>query len=139
VLGDELTARQWPGNIREPQNVIERAVTLAHGSVLDLSISNLQASPPCRFGLRVASRRATALADLRLRFVGDRPLLVSLRPLLVCFRRPFMGAPGAAPETDVLGARPSSLAVYPVLPHDRRRRDGNVVPWTLSSARTLYP
>jgi formate hydrogenlyase transcriptional activator len=32
-----LSAYHWPGNIRELQNVVERAVILARGSVLDLS------------------------------------------------------------------------------------------------------
>ena len=33
---DRLTSYSWPGNIRELQNVIERAVILAQGSVLEL-------------------------------------------------------------------------------------------------------
>ena len=31
-----LTSYSWPGNVRELQNVIERGVVLAHGSVLDV-------------------------------------------------------------------------------------------------------
>ena len=36
----------WPGNIRELQNCIERAVILTPGSVLQLQLSGLQQSSP---------------------------------------------------------------------------------------------
>jgi formate hydrogenlyase transcriptional activator len=38
-----LTRWHWPGNIRELENVIERAVILSRGSVLNVPISELQA------------------------------------------------------------------------------------------------
>ncbi len=41
---DRLLAYPWPGNIRELQNVIERAVVLAQGSVLELD-DQLRVSP----------------------------------------------------------------------------------------------
>jgi formate hydrogenlyase transcriptional activator len=39
-----LTRYPWPGNIRELQNVIERAVILTNGSVLSVHIDDLRAS-----------------------------------------------------------------------------------------------
>jgi formate hydrogenlyase transcriptional activator len=36
-----LTRYPWPGNIRELQNVIERAVILSHGPVLQISLQYL--------------------------------------------------------------------------------------------------
>jgi formate hydrogenlyase transcriptional activator len=36
----------WPGNIRELENFIERAVILSRGSVLNVPISELQTSTP---------------------------------------------------------------------------------------------
>jgi DNA-binding NtrC family response regulator len=36
-----LTRYQWPGNIRELQNVIERAVILSHGPVLQIPLQDL--------------------------------------------------------------------------------------------------
>jgi formate hydrogenlyase transcriptional activator len=42
-----LTRYPWPGNIRELQNVIERAVILTNGPVLSVNIDDLRApSPP---------------------------------------------------------------------------------------------
>jgi formate hydrogenlyase transcriptional activator len=39
---DALVNYSWPGNIREMQNVIERAVILSRGAELELSVSELQ-------------------------------------------------------------------------------------------------
>jgi len=37
-----LTAYGWPGNIRELQNLIERAVILSRGSVLEVPLAELK-------------------------------------------------------------------------------------------------
>jgi formate hydrogenlyase transcriptional activator len=42
---DRLTAYDWPGNIRELQNVVERAVVMAQGSKLSLEPDVLPAPP----------------------------------------------------------------------------------------------
>lgn len=41
---DELTSYQWPGNIRELQNFIERSVILSSDNVLDPPLSTLKAA-----------------------------------------------------------------------------------------------
>jgi formate hydrogenlyase transcriptional activator len=40
----QLTAYSWPGNIRELQNLIERAVILSRGSVLEVPLAELKRS-----------------------------------------------------------------------------------------------
>jgi formate hydrogenlyase transcriptional activator len=42
---DALCQYQWPGNIRELQNMIERAVIISTGSVLNLDIADLKLHP----------------------------------------------------------------------------------------------
>jgi formate hydrogenlyase transcriptional activator len=42
---DALAAYPWPGNIREMQNVIERAVILSPGPALQMNLSELRAAP----------------------------------------------------------------------------------------------
>jgi len=62
---DRLVTYAWPGNIRELQNVIERAVVLAQGSVLVLDRDLLPAEPPqTRLGT-LSGREATAPEALR--------------------------------------------------------------------------
>jgi formate hydrogenlyase transcriptional activator len=43
---EALCRYSWPGNIRELQNLIERAVILTPGSVLQIPINELQPSAP---------------------------------------------------------------------------------------------
>jgi DNA-binding NtrC family response regulator len=71
-----LCAYPWPGNIRELQNVLERAVILARGSVLvlsDFELPSLVSEPsrPAR-GVTVDERRQIedALAQSRGRVYG---------------------------------------------------------------------
>jgi formate hydrogenlyase transcriptional activator len=71
-----LSAYPWPGNIRELQNAVERAVILARGSVLDLSDFELpglgSGSVPAARGRPVDERRQIegALAASRGRVSG---------------------------------------------------------------------
>ena len=43
---EALVRYHWPGNIRELQNVIERAVILSKGSMLNVSLAGLESDPP---------------------------------------------------------------------------------------------
>ncbi len=42
---EALTSYDWPGNIRELQNVLERAVILTRGTTLNIEMSELKANP----------------------------------------------------------------------------------------------
>jgi len=53
-----LAAYRWPGNIRELQNVIERAVILAHGEI-DAPLLNLEGVSERREGALQSSERET--------------------------------------------------------------------------------
>jgi DNA-binding NtrC family response regulator len=44
-----LQAYDWPGNIRELQNMIERAVILCDGATLSINESSMLAKPSRRF------------------------------------------------------------------------------------------
>jgi formate hydrogenlyase transcriptional activator len=54
---DALTRYDWPGNIRELQNLIERAVILSSGPALDVPVASLN-------GHRMAPARPEALETL---------------------------------------------------------------------------
>jgi formate hydrogenlyase transcriptional activator len=46
-----LQAYEWPGNVREPQNILERAVILCAGETLSVSETWLQRTTPRLSGL----------------------------------------------------------------------------------------
>jgi formate hydrogenlyase transcriptional activator len=55
-----LSRWHWPGNIRELENFIERAVILSRGNVLNVPVSELQASAP--LAMAAAARASSASA-----------------------------------------------------------------------------
>jgi formate hydrogenlyase transcriptional activator len=55
---DELTRYAWPGNIRELQNLIERAVILSPGSVLNVPLHELKSSPATAGSVRLTLQEA---------------------------------------------------------------------------------
>src|SRR5271163_1515693 len=60
-----LTRYPWPGNIRELQNVIERAVILTNGPVLSVHIDDLRAPGPPAAPLSTSNGHAAPAASRR--------------------------------------------------------------------------
>jgi len=57
---DALVAYAWPGNIRELQNVIERAVLVSNGPALKVSLTDLKSRPAPPAAVQPAAARDSA-------------------------------------------------------------------------------
>jgi formate hydrogenlyase transcriptional activator len=55
---DALRRYQWPGNIRELQNMIERAVIVSTGPVLSLDVADLKLAPASSSQRKVLQEKA---------------------------------------------------------------------------------
>ena len=66
---DGLQRYRWPGNVRELRNVIERAVLLANGGVINASDLPLQSHGPGAIGGNGQPGPAVSLADLERRHI----------------------------------------------------------------------
>jgi formate hydrogenlyase transcriptional activator len=68
-----LVAYHWPGNIRELQNLIERAVILSTGPVLNVPLNDLQSQPqavtPANAPANGKPRKIETLEDVERRHV----------------------------------------------------------------------
>jgi len=108
---DCLARHNWPGNIRELKNVIERAVILSSGSQLrlDLAMPEDENGVPLALALQtsaVASEQATAgdwLTEAELREQEKNNMIA----VLECAGWRISGPGGAA---ELLGMKPSTLA-----------------------------
>ncbi|HEV2915693.1 MAG TPA: sigma 54-interacting transcriptional regulator [Pyrinomonadaceae bacterium] len=103
----QLQAYDWPGNIRELQNVIERAVILSGGGPLKLDHTILDAP--------TAKARRDALAEASITYESNILTIEELKQLerdnirraLERANQKIYGAGGAA---ELLGMRPTTLA-----------------------------
>jgi formate hydrogenlyase transcriptional activator len=66
-----LTAYNWPGNIRELQNLIERAVILTRGSVLEIPLGELKQSAKAGSNQNNASTLEAVEREHILRMLGE--------------------------------------------------------------------
>ncbi len=57
---DALTRYDWPGNIRELQNVLERSVILTHGNALQIAMPDLGQTGPSVLSTRGSSKASEA-------------------------------------------------------------------------------
>ena len=92
----------WPGNIRELQNVVERAVILARGGTIALPLPEPQAVP-LPSGAEDVEPQSEVITDRRWRELERSNILRALRR--ADFR--LWGAGGAA---DLLGVNAATLA-----------------------------
>jgi transcriptional regulator with GAF, ATPase, and Fis domain len=104
AAGRELEAYDWPGNIRELQHVIERAVLLSHGDTLRLDgLLSTRGGP-----LRATAKRSTreGPSDVIPGAEWRRREVANLRNALTLAEGRIYGPKGAA---ELLGVKPTTL------------------------------
>jgi len=102
---DRLQRYDWPGNIRELQNVIERAVITANTGVLRIELPREGGGPLAAVALSGGSAGddVMVITDEEIRQIERRNIIAALRMT----KWKMGGAGGAA---DLLGIRPTTLA-----------------------------
>jgi transcriptional regulator with GAF, ATPase, and Fis domain len=112
---DQLAAHDWPGNIRELQNAVERAVILSQGGPLRFEFAPSESEPP------KPSAPPTTPAKLLTRDELKRHERESIATALKECGGKIFGAGGAA---EMLGMKPTTLASrIKALGIKRRTRD----------------
>jgi PAS domain S-box-containing protein len=100
-----ILAYDWPGNIRELKNVIERAVILSHGNVLRLDLSLPQeassAEPPSPVGATPNDNGILTERDLK---------ALQKNNLLAALEQANWRVSGPGGAAELLGVRPTTLA-----------------------------
>ncbi|HXC35767.1 MAG TPA: sigma 54-interacting transcriptional regulator [Candidatus Acidoferrales bacterium] len=100
----KLQGYDWPGNIRELQNVIERAAIISRGRLLDFDL------PVAETALAPARLAASEASDTEPEFLTEAQLQrrerENLRVILEKARWKIKGADGAA---ELLGVKPTTL------------------------------
>ncbi len=98
---EQLTVYDWPGNIRELQNVVERAVILAQGGPLHFDLPKRRVSQP--MPSRAGSPASMVLLTREERKVQERESIVEA---LKQTQGKVFGVSGAA---ELLGMKPTTL------------------------------
>ncbi len=100
----KLQGYDWPGNIRELQNVIERAAIISRGRLLDFDLPVAEtALPPARLAAREAS-------DTEPEFLTDAQLQRREREnLLVILEKAHWKIKGTDGAAELLGIKPTTL------------------------------
>ncbi|MCI0684907.1 MAG: sigma 54-interacting transcriptional regulator [Gemmataceae bacterium] len=96
AIMDALVRYPWPGNVREMQNVIERAVILSPGQALQMDPAELKVSSQRS---EVRSQRS----EVGSQSSGNGALTSDLRPLIADLRSPNSDALADAEREHILG------------------------------------
>jgi formate hydrogenlyase transcriptional activator len=99
---DRLVAYHWPGNVRELSNLIERAVVLATGPILDVGVDLTAAAAP-------APRRGDGAVPLRCQPMETTLEEVERQHMLAVLAQRRWVIEGQAGAAAALGLRPSTL------------------------------
>jgi transcriptional regulator with GAF, ATPase, and Fis domain len=100
----KLQGYQWPGNIRELRNVIQRAVILSRGGLLDFDLPAVESS------LAPARQAARATGGAEPEFLTESELQRRERDnLLVILEKANWKIKGADGAAELLGVRPTTL------------------------------
>ncbi len=97
-----LQRHDWPGNIRELRNVIERAIIMTKGDRLRLELAMQDSRPAASSSLPPAAHDDHFLTDAEMRLQEKANLIVALRQA----KWRISGEGGAA---ELLGLKPSTL------------------------------
>ncbi|MGE0377500.1 MAG: helix-turn-helix domain-containing protein, partial [Planctomycetaceae bacterium] len=103
---EQLVAYPWPGNIRELENVIERAVILCRGSTLEIDPRILQGSLPSR-GTTLGT--ALPVADGPAGAGADTLEAIERNHILAVLDKTNWRIEGDRGAADVLGLHPNTL------------------------------
>ena len=96
-----LQAHDWPGNIRELRNVIERAVIMSKGERLRLDLAMAEAQPVVVNAASAAEGEILTDAELREREKAN---------MLAALNHTGWRISGAGGAAELLGLKPSTLA-----------------------------
>ncbi|NUM78750.1 hydrogenase, partial [candidate division KSB1 bacterium] len=114
----QLQRYAWPGNTRELQNVIERAVILARGGVLQLEL----ALPPGSAGAIPAQRAETAVL-ISTRIIREEKWKEHERQnILAALKQTDGKIYGRGGAAELLGVKPNTLAYRMKMLGIRKRR-----------------
>ena len=101
---DKLVSYEWPGNIRELCNVIQRAAILAQGGDLDFNL------PPANALPAIDADRSTMRPQVRSGYLTEAELRQRKREnLLIVLQKTGWKVKGIDGAAELLGVKPTTL------------------------------
>ncbi len=81
AVARQLESYPWPGNVREPQHVLERAALMSPSRVLELEIDNLRAALEQACGKVYGAGGAAELLGMKPTTLASRLEALKIKPL----------------------------------------------------------